>query len=797
MKINERMILTEGSRDKALEQFIPLFQSRGIQVSISQLKQALLEKFVNEAGMHNLSLGGNYYLLGTARYYFNGDLTGTREVQLLNPDVKDNFNEDVCQRLNALILILRDAYIDSVGTTWEQPEDFGTLRIDELFRKYGRKIKRGVENDVSHDESGLTTKRVKLKNYTYDILYSYEEARKYNRATSPGAWCITYGQQHYNNYIKMNRRYGGIHYVVFRQNGYENIPRVEEKDKWLPGPKGLPKPQDAYGNSLICVLQRNDCPEPTYITSRWNHGSGFSLEADYAYTKREFLNVIGADESILQQIYNEWKENYNSSHTKSSRLTKAVSVPIIRAFKYAQMQINSGADPFKLKFIEVLNLSNIQPQNDGGKLNPNGMYLIKAENNGVNGYTLMSKKTLFFNDFFIGDTDKENNLSCEPIRNCVVFEANNGRNHMIFDRIRNRFLNIDDINTFGRVYSSPNGKYIATAADIKQLTLIKTDTMKPVRINNGSCWFEGIITLEDMERMYNVSQYARNPSVDSVYVNLNAAIVRLVYDSSAGKEYFYSLQSDRFVDIGGAPKGFRISGRQYSYTLPVADCICFEKKDKDGKPVYSYKKSDGTWFTINGISKFNGISRSQYCTSMLSFAPERSKKQYYYDVAHDKVIEFNGKPLSSEFTDYCSEPYIVSNGGYFVYYIEDGRSIMKTKCFKGVPHFIRDIVDPCLVYYPNTGTFFQDDVTLLMSDMGGFFNGFYYFDKSKIGLLKPSDTGRGVRLKRGAKNLPLKERKWFHPIPTAEEMVNGLEEGYRRIHGIIMETLFRELKKLI
>jgi hypothetical protein len=325
---------------------------------------------------------------------------------LLNPDVKDNFNENVCRKLDAIILVLRDSYIDSVGTTWEQPEDFGTLRIDELFRKYGRKIKRGVENDVSHDESGLTTKRVELKNYTYDILYSYEEARKYNRATSPGAWCITYGQQHYNNYIKMNRRYGGIHYVVFRQNGYENIPRVEEKDKWLPGPKGLPKPQDAYGNSLICVLQRNDCPEPTYITSRWNHGSGFSVEADYAYTKREFLNVIGADESILQQIYNEWKENYNSSHTKSSRLTKAVSVPIIRAFKYAQMQINSGADPFSLKFIEVLNLPNVQPQRDDGKLNPNGMYLVKAENNGVNGYTLMSKKTLFFNNFLQKNEDE-------------------------------------------------------------------------------------------------------------------------------------------------------------------------------------------------------------------------------------------------------------------------------------------------------------------------------------------------------------------------------------------------------
>ena len=43
MKIfNNNVLLVEGARDRALEMFIPYFQKRGINISISQLKQALL-----------------------------------------------------------------------------------------------------------------------------------------------------------------------------------------------------------------------------------------------------------------------------------------------------------------------------------------------------------------------------------------------------------------------------------------------------------------------------------------------------------------------------------------------------------------------------------------------------------------------------------------------------------------------------------------------------------------------------------------------------------------------------------
>ena len=48
--------------------------------------------------------------------------------------------KEICERLNACILVLRNAYIDTVGTQFEQPEDFGELKLNALLRKYKKKI---------------------------------------------------------------------------------------------------------------------------------------------------------------------------------------------------------------------------------------------------------------------------------------------------------------------------------------------------------------------------------------------------------------------------------------------------------------------------------------------------------------------------------------------------------------------------------------------------------------------------------------------------------------------------------
>ena len=340
----KKIALNEGARDNALSVFLPYFEKRGIQMNVSGLKQLLLNKFVSEAGIHSLSESGNYYLLGLARYYFNGDLTTNSRLNALYPNVTDKFKQDVCHNLDVLISILRNSYIDSVGTQFEQPEDFGSLTIDKLLRKYNKKINQALNGGNTHkdeedDAKGAEYDHTASKSYTYDILYSYEDAKKYNSYTEPGAWCITYGKQHYDAYVRRL----GIHYVVFRQNGFENVPR-KVGDGFSKN-----KPHDAYGNSLICVLQSNSCPEPIYITSRWNHGTykdnTQGTEADHAYTKEEFLKVVGCGDDVLSRAFEEWKEKKTKKSSVDRKEVNAEKLQAKRVFKWCQMLMNGGKNP--------------------------------------------------------------------------------------------------------------------------------------------------------------------------------------------------------------------------------------------------------------------------------------------------------------------------------------------------------------------------------------------------------------------------------------------------------------------
>ena len=344
-------ILNESRRDDMLLPYVNLLRERGINTNVSQLKQFLLKKFVNEGLMRNLSLGSNFYLAGVARYYFNGDLTTNKVLNVFDENQVDEFKQDVCERLNACILVLRNAHIDSVGTSFEQPEDFGELKIMALLRKYGAKINQ-VLGVVPNKKKEVAKKEVVLdenpsvgNGYTFDILYSYEEARKYKKFTEPGAWCITYGEQHYNGYVR-NR---GIHYVIFRQDGFENIPRKVGKNFTKN------KPHDEYGNSLIALLQSNRNGEPDYITSRWNHGSHRDgtqgTEADHAYTKEEFCNITGVSDADLQRIFKIWQEKrevQKKENAGNGALTKKKTLNALRYVKYGQMRMNGGEDVQKV-----------------------------------------------------------------------------------------------------------------------------------------------------------------------------------------------------------------------------------------------------------------------------------------------------------------------------------------------------------------------------------------------------------------------------------------------------------------
>lgn len=336
-QIQNLQLLREGSRDNLLLPYLNIINGNGNNVKLSQLKGYLLNKFVIQANIHNLSLASNFYLVGVARYYFNGDLTENKELNIFNENITDVFIPQVCETLDNIILYLRNSYIDSVGTKFEQPEDFGEMSLAQLFKKYGRLAtpktsKKNKKIEVPDTLGGKINDQ-----WNYEIIYSQEECKKYKQYTSPGAWCITYAKQHYNYYCK---QFQG-HFIIFFRKNYENVPRE----------MGENSPFDNYGLSLIAVMQSDENGEYINGTTRWNHGyqgkpvidnEGFII--DY----QMFKNVVGISDNEFKNLFEEWKytvkENQNSNKGKN-KLKNQKNTEVLRKFKYAQMLLKNGIDP--------------------------------------------------------------------------------------------------------------------------------------------------------------------------------------------------------------------------------------------------------------------------------------------------------------------------------------------------------------------------------------------------------------------------------------------------------------------
>ena len=344
------MILSEGKRDNQLLPYLEAMNAKtGKNMSLGEFKTMMLRKLSTEGSINNLSLQSNYYLVGAVKYYFQGYLTLNKDLSVYSnkENAQDTWNREVCQKLNILILMFRNGYIDSIGASWMEPEDFGEMPLPDLFKKYNAELKKVLskikksEKEQENTPAFLGSETQIGKGYTADIIYSFSDSSRYKDATSPGAWCITYGENHLNYYT--NR--GNGHFVIFRKNGYEGVERKPNKGQWVGN-----KPQDDYGNSLIAYLQSNTGPGPAnydggpLITSRWNHGYEFSCEADRAYSQADFERITGVGMSELKKIYEEWKyykDIKSNKKTKSEQLTD----DLIRKVKYAQMRINGGEDP--------------------------------------------------------------------------------------------------------------------------------------------------------------------------------------------------------------------------------------------------------------------------------------------------------------------------------------------------------------------------------------------------------------------------------------------------------------------
>ena len=674
--------LNESSRDNLLAPYLEVLNSKGKNISLSQLKQYLLAKFVNEASINNLSLESNYYLAGIARYYFNGDLTTNKKLNVFYPKFKDKFIPEVCIRLNALIMVLRNAYIDSIGTKFEQPEDFGTLPLKNLLRKYNKAINKelGIENgqDVVQKKETNTDEHVG-NGYTFDILYSYEDARKYNQYTSPGAWCITYGAHHYNNYVHSLK----IHYVIFKKDGFENIPR-QKGANW-----SSIKPQDEYGNSLIALLQSNINGEPVYITSRWNHGTyddGTSCEADHAYTKDEFMRIVGITDKDLQRIFRIWKDNKPPVETSEDNVEQNKEKQmVLRIFKYAQMRINGGniANAFGDYENEILaSLTNVakinaikekmQAEYDLGN-EVESQRLEKTLNKAINGtvrlgmlkvngecwtYLIDGNKILFetiakketWGDMLAGPvaSSPENRkygnyeIDAANYENVVIYKGVNG--YMIYDTRKHQFLEIEGIKKFKFITSISQWErekdyegvpgYYEVKMSRDQAALINVKTNEPVVLPNGHSWFEYV---------RNVG-YRWGRRVRTNYMSSLENVLEIVYDSSASEFYFYDMHNRKFFN---PDEMFGCQDLHVSAKLPYGISVLY------GKTPARYTEAkclikNGEPYLLNGMKFFDFVEAIDDTPLFVYKSLDPVKDYKIYDIESGEsydVLTYDNKEL--------------------------------------------------------------------------------------------------------------------------------------------------------
>lgn len=748
------LLLLEGSRDNALKIFLPYFEERGIQMNLSLLKQLLLNKFVNEAGIHNLSLRSNYYLVGVAKYYFNGDLTTNKDLAIGTEDKTDTFNDEVCKRLDALILILRDSYIDSVGTTFEQPEDFGTLTIQRLLRKYNKKINDALGIDTtSSKKSKKDTKQVSEdysagSNYDYEILYSYDDARKYEAPTHPGSWCITYGEQHYNGYVRRL----GIHYVIFRKKGWENVPR-QKGENWTSA-----KPQDEYGNSLIALLQSNTTGEPVYITSRWNHGSYVDdshCEADHAYTKEEFLNVIGCGQDVLDRAFAQWKalRPIQKTGTNMSSVAKNKKIAI-RKMKYAQMLINSGAKPE-----EVFNVFNKYNSTDDRHYDGYG-YFNDIKNAGYAGvevndemyYTFVCGKRVFFDKMFIPNYRLPwGGVRCIAkggrIGEYVIFSGESQEKYM-FDIKRRDFVTIDGTTKFKEI-KTYDGEYAILVAANTQMSLLDLGTMKPIKAKNGSPWFESILGINSY-RQSNVDSFNHRLYLPCVY-EFNKKL-KLIYDSASSEIYCFDLKTKKINQLPNLP-GFELVNSN------CRDSSMIEYRNNNEGVLSLYDLDNRQFVQYNGEKTFtcaniNCISNGDFKYTIV-FVKFKNGSVGFFHKETGEPIMFNGKPLDFGELDGCC-------GGYFM--ISVGRT--ENNIYK------------IMYYNPFSETFYHDDE-----------NG-YVFERYSGIVVYRKNTPEDKKI--GYGTLDIYKKK----LPQADEQDNVVGLAESRIRKIATEELNEMVKRL-
>ena len=644
-------LLLESKRDNLLLPYIELLKNNGIDVQFGQFKSMLLNKLSNEGGIRNLSLRSNYYLAGAAKYYLAGELTLNHPVSMMQKEfwengyqIGDEWNEQVCKKLNCVINILRNSYIDSVGTVMELPEDFGEISLKDLFKKYSKLIKKELGTTTTSKKNEITLDRNPDvgNNYTFEIMYSQSDCQKYERPTAPGSWCITYGQNHYNYYV----RYLNIHYVIFRMNGWENVQRPSDpinEPGW-----SRQKPHDLYGNSLIALLQSNNSPEPVYITSRWNHGYGDShCEADHAYTKEEFQQITGVTDDDLKRIYDIWK----ADNCKSTRKSAArIPADVVRAFKYTQMRINSG-ESMESVFDEIKQ----KEYTDNPPKITKDCVICTLKINEIHYSALVDRAKIIFETistngiYGIGDdrvsielSEKQNLLYSRKLRKLVEIDG-----VKVFKYVPYRFDRIKDNDAKGcfMVKQSTN-----------DIALIDFATFEPIRLPNGQYWFNNLFY-----RGGNAFYYKIDTSCYSLGSELSSRFIEILYDASSGESYFFDSLKKVFFDKPEIPSTWillsfnnpteNIEPRLVFNEILPNGLYLVQFVPKNFKHRYSYAHfiygvyQNNKPVNILGDNFVSGIKGISHCYDYIIVRKQIGERCFAYSLKTNKPIMFMGEPL--------------------------------------------------------------------------------------------------------------------------------------------------------
>ena len=546
IKENKDRLLNESSRDNQLLPYLEILNKKGNNVSLSEFKNYLMKKFVTEANIHALSLGSNFYLVGVARYYLNGDLTSNKQLNIFYPRVTDRFIPEICQRLDEIIVYLRNAYIDTKGKQFEQPEDFGALSIAQLFKKYGGKVDKlkNKGNKSANVEKPKTEVSPNVgRDYTFDIMYSQEDCKKYNQATSPGAWCITYAENHYRYYTKHNNS----HFVIFKKNDYENIPRQV----------GQGFPLDEYGLSLLAVQQSNTDGSFICCTTRWNHGGHGGApsipDADYALDYEQLKKITGLSDVQFEGIFKVWQETKPKKDGANRAELNAKKLEVTRRFKYLEMLFRNGMTLEEMYERKLINtgkvlypfgktLSEVKPSKAVFMLEINDNAHNEADDELTNTYmTIMDRGEIKVDEVLIQNGDiftpqhgtTYNNVSNSkiPEDSCAVCEITN-KKYMFYSYKTHSIIEIDGVKYFREVTQISKTDYFnLTGCEANQELIYNFRTGRPLEIE-GKIIFEKVV-MESHNRYDD---------------NVGHVFLKLVYDSAAKEIYYYDLTSNKILE---------------------------------------------------------------------------------------------------------------------------------------------------------------------------------------------------------------------------------------------------------